>query len=242
MFGFVWRGFYRLSKRFSRAGLYEWLDGRIGDLNARADGRALRVLNVGAGGEIAARLRALRQVDMIQIDIDPARAPDIVADVCDLSMMAEGSFDAVFMLEVLEHVKTPQAALDEIRRILKPGGVLFLSTPFIFPIHDEPHDFYRYTKYGLAHLLSAFREVKIAERNDFVGAIMVLFARAMIGKDRRDRVAGLGLFVLALGLYPVLLVFGRMIRSTRATTGYVTTAMRGFAACAPGREHGNSDY
>ncbi|MCB9978512.1 MAG: class I SAM-dependent methyltransferase [Rhodospirillales bacterium] len=226
MFGPVYRGFYRLSKRFSRAGLYEWLDGQIVALNAAPKDALIRILNVGAGGEIAMRLQALSGVDLVQIDIDPARAPDIVADVCDLSMMQAGSFDAVFMLEVLEHVKTPQAALDEIYRVLKPGGALFLSTPFIFPLHDEPYDFYRYTKYGLAHLLAAFGDVKISERNDFFQSIMVLFARAMITSDSRNRIVGMGLFALALVFYPVLWGAARLSRNMKATTGYVVTAAK----------------
>lgn len=226
MFGPVYRGFYRLSKRFSRAGLYEWLDGRIADVNVASPGGRLRILNVGAGGEISLRLKALRSVDLVQIDIDPARGPDIVADVCDLSMMADGSVDGVFMLEVLEHVKTPQKALDEIHRILKPGGALFLSTPFIFPLHDEPHDFYRYTKYGLAHLLSAFGDVKISERNDFFHSIMVLFARAMITSDSRNRIVGMGVFTLALVFYPVLWGAARLSRNMKATTGYVVRATK----------------
>ena len=55
---------------------------------------------------------------------------------------------------VLEHVPQPSAAIAELYRILKPGGTLVLSTVFTHPVHDAPFDFYRYTRFGLAHLLT----------------------------------------------------------------------------------------
>lgn len=61
-------------------------------------------------------------------------------------------FDVVLCTEVLEHVPEPEAVLREIRRVLKNGGRLIMTTPFLVPLHEEPYDFYRYTAYGLKYL------------------------------------------------------------------------------------------
>ncbi|MBS0461884.1 MAG: class I SAM-dependent methyltransferase, partial [Proteobacteria bacterium] len=70
--------------------------------------------------------------------------PDVFADGARLPFV-DDSFDSVLLLEVLEHVAQPGAVLTEIRRVLKPGGVLLPSMPFLYPLHDAPHDYQRYT-------------------------------------------------------------------------------------------------
>lgn len=66
---------------------------------------------------------------------------------------ADACFDTVLCTETLEHVARPARVLAELRRVLKPGGWLALSVPFLQPLHQEPHDYYRYTPHGLRHLL-----------------------------------------------------------------------------------------
>jgi SAM-dependent methyltransferase len=74
--------------------------------------------------------------------------PDTFADAHALPF-ADASFDAVVCLEVLEHVRDPGQVLGEIARVLKPGGKAWLSMPFLYPLHDAPFDFQRYTEFGL---------------------------------------------------------------------------------------------
>ena len=62
------------------------------------------------------------------------------------------SFDYVLCTEVLEHVQKPDQCLKEMCRVLAKGGTLFLTVPFCHHEHQEPHDFFRYTSYGLKHL------------------------------------------------------------------------------------------
>lgn len=80
--------------------------------------------------------------------------PDIFADAAHIPI-ADNSIDSVLLFEVLEHLAEPKQALIEIHRILKPGGKLLLSIPFLYPMHDEPHDYQRYTRYGLVRELEA---------------------------------------------------------------------------------------
>ena len=54
--------------------------------------------------------------------------------------------------QVLEHVPDPGAALSEFLRVLRPGGRVAISTPLTWFLHETPHDYYRYTSYGLTHL------------------------------------------------------------------------------------------
>ncbi len=65
---------------------------------------------------------------------------------------AAGSFSTVLCTQVLEHLADPGAALCEVGRVLEPGGKLILSAPQSWFLHEEPYDFYRYTRFGLDHL------------------------------------------------------------------------------------------
>lgn len=74
-------------------------------------------------------------------------------DIQDMSMIESESYDSAICLEVLEHVLDPFRAAREIYRILKRDGVLILSVPHLSRLHSEPHDYYRFTRYGLRYLL-----------------------------------------------------------------------------------------
>ncbi len=83
-----------------------------------------------------------------------ARTPGVnhIGDIQDMRAIAGATYDSALCLEVLEHVPEPVRAMTEINRILKPGGVLVCSVPHLSRLHEEPHDYFRYTKHGLRHL------------------------------------------------------------------------------------------
>jgi len=112
----------------------------------------------------------------VSLDIRPGPGVQVVGDAQALGI-GDGRFDVVLCTEVLEHLPEPQKAIDEMFRVLKPGGELLLTTRFLFPIHDAPHDYFRYTKYGLRHLLRRFDIVELEEETDAVGTIAVLLQR-----------------------------------------------------------------
>lgn len=79
--------------------------------------------------------------------------PDIVGDLQRGLSVPAGSFDAVLCTEVLEHVGDVRGVLAELHRVLRPGGLLAVTVPFVGPLHEEPHDHRRFTNHGLKTLL-----------------------------------------------------------------------------------------
>lgn len=79
--------------------------------------------------------------------------PQILADACALPIVS-GAFDTVVLLEVLEHLPEPEKAIREAVRVVKSSGHLIVSVPFMYPIHDAPGDYHRWTRYGLRDLLA----------------------------------------------------------------------------------------
>ena len=116
-----------------------------------------------------------------RVTLDTAARPgipvDIIGDAHDLKEIQDSSFDVILCTEVLEHLHTPEKALGEFMRVLKPGGLLLLTTRFIYPLHDVPGDYFRYTKYGLRHLLHDWEIVEFREEAGTMETLAVLYQR-----------------------------------------------------------------
>ena len=82
-----------------------------------------------------------------------------VVDVTEMTFTEE--FDVILCLNVLEHVFQFQAALDNLYRAAKPGGTVIVAVPGYYPLHDEPHDYWRFTEHALRRLMSPYRSVEI---------------------------------------------------------------------------------
>jgi SAM-dependent methyltransferase len=116
--------------------------------------RGADVLDAGAGDAPYRELFAAhcyRTQDWTASVHPGARAADVVGSLEDIPV-PDASFDSVICTQVLEHVARPDLALAEIRRILRPGGSLWLTVPFVGELHEEPHDHFRYTSHGLLGL------------------------------------------------------------------------------------------
>lgn len=95
-------------------------------------------------------------------DIDASSGATYIGDICQKNaVLARDSFEFVVCTEVLEHVVQPFGAVNEIFRILKPGGLVFVSTPFNFRIHGPLPDCWRFTEHGLRILFRAFEIVAL---------------------------------------------------------------------------------
>lgn len=96
------------------------------------------------------------------LDIDPSADATYTADLCATNDHVPAErFDCVFCTEVLEHTLQPFDAVDELYRLLRPGGRLLISTPFNFRIHGPLPDCWRFTEYGLRQLLRNFTDVEL---------------------------------------------------------------------------------
>jgi len=95
----------------------------------------------------------------------------------------KNSFDTVLLTEVLEHIQNPDMLLKEIYRILKKKGHVIVTVPFLYFIHEEPYDYFRYTKYAFKRLAqqAGFSIVLIEEKGGILEIIVDLFA-ALIHK------------------------------------------------------------
>lgn len=100
---------------------------------------------------------------------------------------SDSSFDSCVSTEVLEHVADTDLALRELHRVLVPGGNLLVSTPFFFREHEVPHDFYRFTSYGLKAVLerNGFEVVSVRKTSHYRGVLSILAIEYLASKARR---------------------------------------------------------
>src|ERR1035437_2285963 len=132
------------------------------------------VLNVGSGKAGGNYLELFP--NQITVDIDAKRQPDVVGDIRNLPFK-DNSFSVIICTEVLEHVPEPEKAINELYRVLTKSGKLVLTTRFVYPLHDIPHDYYRYTKYGLKRFFHNWSEVIILPESKSFSTIAILLQR-----------------------------------------------------------------
>jgi SAM-dependent methyltransferase len=120
----------------------------------------------------------------IALDIRADLIPDVVGRGEALPFRSD-TFDAVVCSEVIEHVEDPAALVRELYRVVRKGGHLLLSSPFLFPIHGDPYDYHRLTETRLRRLLQNFSEVQIAVSGYFPSVIGDILKRMLHGTSRR---------------------------------------------------------
>jgi len=131
-----------------------------------------KILDIGSGDSSYNKYFPNR----LTFDIDPKRKPEIIGDIHKMPFQ-DNKFEIILCTEVLEHLKNPSMAISEMRRVLKEGGKLILTTRFIFPIHDAPNDYFRYTKYGLRELFKDWQILELKAETTSLETIAVLLQR-----------------------------------------------------------------
>jgi len=141
-----------------------------------------KVLDVGAGS-YSRYIDVFNCKEYIKMDIRPGKNVDIVGMAEDIPFESE-TFDSVICTQVLEHLAEPSKAISEIYRVLKKGGHCLLSAPQINELHEEPHDYFRYTKFGLIEMFSkqGFEILKCNQIGGFFTMMAQLVIRYLIDR------------------------------------------------------------
>ena len=187
-----------------------------------------RVLDAGAGE--GAHARYFERCRYVGVDLAVGDASwdygklDAIGDLTALPF-PDGCFEACINIVTLEHVREPGCALREIHRTLASGGRLLLIVPHEWEVHQSPHDYFRYTRHGVAYLLekAGFAEYAIEP----VGGYFRLCARRML--NGLQFFPGLWFPLGALFLVPPALVlpwFDALDRERNFTLGYICTARK----------------
>jgi len=152
------------------------------------------VLDIGCGNDLYRHLFP----NLKTLELNPRGDVDYVADVTDMHMIPDATFGMVLLLGVLEHVEEPHKAIAEIHRILKPGGRVLFSSPFVYPLHDYPGDYWRFTDKGLEILFRDFSIDVLEPQADTMETLAILCQRIGFQCDTLGvRLAKAGWFLLA---------------------------------------------
>lgn len=218
-----------------------WLDGsRSWIVNAISRGalkRALnphlrgRLLDIGCGDKPLAAWTRGRVDRHVGVDHPAGLHGPSGVDVYSTAYripFRDSSFDAAACSAVLEHLEEPAQALAECFRLLKPGGVAAYTVPFIWHLHEEPRDFYRYSRYGLEHLMkrAGFEVVSIRALSGFWLTFGTLLAYNLFRLQRGPLRYLPFIPLLALLLQSIFLLLDRVDRTERWTWAYLAVGRK----------------
>lgn len=113
-----------------------------------------RILDVGCGTKPYKKL--FKSTEYVGIDISSEKSVDKLFDGVKIPYKTE-KFDVVIATEVLEHALFPEKLISEMKRVLRPGGKLFITMPFVWPEHAVPIDFQRFTSFQHRRLLNKYK-------------------------------------------------------------------------------------
>jgi SAM-dependent methyltransferase len=185
--------------------------------------RGALVLDAGAGEAQYKPLFAHSRYVAVDLGIGDAgwsyRALDAVADLGHLPFRT-ATFDAAVNIVTLEHVREPLQVIGEIARVLRPGARLLLVTPLEWEEHQQPHDYFRYTRYGLAYLLE--RAGMAVDSLQPAGGVFRVLARRLFNAGQAVPWL-LPVFGAAALLVPVL---DRLDRRQHFTLGHICVARK----------------
>lgn len=196
-----------------------------------------QVLDIGSG-DSAYRDRLQQHNQLVTLDYPATNArytrlPDVFGNAESLPFRSQ-QFDSVIMFEVLEHVPNDRQSANELFRVLKPGGLAYVSIPFIYPMHDRPGDFRRYTRYGIELVLkdSGFRTFDTRPAgNSFTSAVQLANLALMeCTLQSLEKCSPLGLLVAAIS-WPIT-VFNNILSLPLMFMDTVDAAALGFTVIA----------
>lgn len=165
-----------------------------------------RLLDIGCGRKPYRPLFGGVEYTGLEIDSDYARARGFADAFYDgrTFPFPDEAFDGAICNQVLEHVFNPTEFLAEIKRVLKPGGKLLLTVPFVWDEHEQPYDYARYSSFGLRYLLSQNGFNVLVQRKTLCDASVVgQIVNAYLFKCTRSRYAIVNVMTTIVLMAPV---------------------------------------
>jgi len=142
------------------------------------------VLDIG-GGRRRGSFTAPETATWLVLDSSRDFKPHILGDAQSIPIRSN-CIDCIKCTELLEHVEYPERVIAEISRVLKPGGTLLLSTPFIFPIHGDPFDFQRFTDQKLTRMLEdSFKIIALKKQGLYFTVLAYMMKHAYLKSESR---------------------------------------------------------
>ncbi len=138
------------------------------------------ILDVGTGRKTTTYPFGYKFPDYVTFDLCEANEPDIVGDAASMSL-EDGRFNCVLCNQLLEHVPDPSKVVNEIYRVLKDDGACILSVPFMYRIHPDPKDYWRFTPDSLRLLFKDFRSVEV---RPYGGKMSSIWSNLALGRLR----------------------------------------------------------
>jgi SAM-dependent methyltransferase len=140
------------------------------------------VLDVGAG-EFNRYEKHFKPTKYTKMDVHEGPNVDVVGSIEKIPF-PDGHFDSVVCTQVFEHLPHPVESAREVSRVLKKGGHLVMTVPQMNELHEEPHDYFRYTNFGLTTLFkeAGFEIVSIEARGGFYTTLAQMITRYSIDK------------------------------------------------------------
>ncbi len=197
-----------------------------------------KLLDIGCGRRQYEPLFAGRVSCYIGMDwpVIAGRArPDVIGDALHIPFASE-SIDIVVATELMEHLPAPGQFLQEVARVLRIGGSVILSTPFMEALHEEPRDYYRFTPHGLRTLLEehGFAVEEIVARGGWWAVLGSFVSQALYELANPEDVHGNrpnGVLAMLAAPFCALVqlsayIADRIVKSRRYTLGYLAVATR----------------
>jgi SAM-dependent methyltransferase len=155
------------------------------------------ILDLGCGSQPYRQLYGKLFKTLIAGDLRQNKNISVLMEASKLPFVKE-SIDLVILTEVIEHVNKPQAALKEIARVLRENGLLIITWPLFYPIHDFPEDFYRFTEFGMHTALNdcGLKDIKIKRRGSLLSVLHTIIGQCLLDVSEAIRRIPLLGFVL----------------------------------------------
>ena len=138
------------------------------------------------------------------------------------------TFDTVLCTDVLEHLEEPDMAIAESFRLLKPGGYAIYTVPFFWHLHEEPRDFYRYTRYGLEYLFkkNGYEIIEIQALSGFVVTFLQELSYFLLFTNKHIKPIKFFVLIIQVIIQIMAYMLNKIDQSYNFTIEYIAVARK----------------